>query len=114
MNRTLSVSILLCLALGAFTAVLAGDDVAKKVELTGYITDEWCGAKNANADGVACARACAEKGSKMAVFSDGKLYVLSDKKAALDNLGVKVVVTGTLDEEGVVQVEAIEKVEDES
>jgi len=113
MRKALSVSMLLCLALGTFSAVAAGDDVAKKVELTGYITDEWCGANNANPDGVACAKSCAEKGSKMAVFSDGKLYVLSDKKAALDNLGVKVVVTGTLDQEGVVQVEAIERIEDE-
>lgn len=113
MKKALILSILVALALGGFTAVLAGEGegAKKEVKLTGYITDEWCGAKNASADGVDCARDCAKKGSKMAIFSDGKLYILSDKDAALAHLGYEVIVKGTVDDAGVVQVSSIEKAE---
>ncbi len=114
MKKALILSVLVALALGGFAAVLAGEGegTKKEVKLTGYITDEWCGAKNAGAEGADCARDCAKKGSKLAIFSDGKLYILSDKEAALANLGYKVIVTGTLDDAGVVQVSSIEKAEE--
>jgi hypothetical protein len=99
----------------AFAAPTLAGDASKEVKLTGYITDEWCGAKNANAEGVGCAKACAKKGSDMAIYSDGKLYKLSDKEAALKHLGVKVQVTGTLNEEGTtVQVTSIEQVKEKA
>lgn len=102
------------LALAALVPALAGDE-PKVVQLTGYITDEWCGAKNANPEGAGCARDCARKGSELAIVSDGKMYRLSAKDKALEHLGHKVVVTGTLDAEGkVVQVRTIEKAKDKA
>ena len=102
-------------ALAAFVLLLAlpafAGEAGKEVTLTGYITDKWCGAANANAEGADCARACAKKGSEMAIYSDGQLYILSDKEMALANLGHKVRVKGTLAEDGKVQVSSIEKVE---
>jgi hypothetical protein len=110
MKRILSVAIVTALALAVALPVLAGEE-AKEVKLTGYITDEWCGVKNANADGAACARSCAKKGSELAIFADGKLYILSDKEKALEHIGYEVVVTGTLAGENKVQVKSIEKAE---
>jgi len=108
MKKILSVAIVAALALAIAVPALAGNS-AKEVKLTGYITDEWCGAKNANADGVGCAKACAKKGSEMALFADGKLYILSDKEKALEHLGYEVIVTGTVGEENKLQVKSIEK-----
>ena len=107
MKKSVSLALAVLLVGGTLAAFAGG--AGEKVELTGYITDEWCGAKNANPDGAACAKSCAEKGSKMAIVSDGKLYVLSDKKQALEHLGHKVVIAGTLGEDGVVQVASIKK-----
>ena len=108
MKKILSVAIVTALALAIALPAVAGE--TKEVKLTGYITDEWCGAKNANAGGVGCAKACAKKGSAMALFADGKLYILSDKEKALDHLGYEVVVTGTIGEENKLEVKSIEKV----
>ena len=104
------VSTLIAVALvAALTAPAIAGDEAKQVELTGYITDEWCGAANANSRGAGCARDCAEKGSELAIYAEGKMYRLSNKKLALQHLGYEVVVRGTVDEEGVVKVQTIEK-----
>jgi len=113
-KKLFSLAAVAAFALAVAAPTIAGD-VGQEVKLTGYITDEWCGAKNANADGVGCAKACAKKGSDMAIYSDGKLYKLSDKEAALKHLGVEVQVTGTLSEDGsVVQVESIEEVKEKA
>ena len=109
MKKILATAVVTLLALAAAMPAVAGD--AEEVKLTGYITDEYCGAKNANADGVDCAKACAKKGSDLAIYSDGKLYKLSDKELALKHLGHEVVVTGTLNDDGSVSVANIEKAE---
>ncbi len=106
MKRMLALAAILALAIAV--PVAAGE---KEVKLTGYITDEYCGAKNANADGAGCAKACANKGSEMAIYADGKMYRLSDKKTALEHLGYEVVVTGTIQEDGSVKVATIAKAE---
>lgn len=109
MRRIPLLALAALLAAAVCLPVLAGQ-AGKEVTLTGFITDEACGAKNANAEGAACARSCAEKGSALAIYADGKLYRLSDKQAALAHLGYKVVVTGTLTDDGAaVQVKSIEK-----
>lgn len=109
MRKLFVLSIVAAFALAAFAPALAGDEAKKEVQLTGYITDEWCGKANANAQGAGCAKACAKKGSDLAVFADGKMYKLSNKEMALEHLGYEVVVTGTLDESGTVQVASIAK-----
>jgi len=90
---------------------LAGDRNENEVKLTGWITDEYCGVKNANADGVDCARACAKKGSDMMLFSDGKLYKISDKEMAVKHVGHEVVVTGVVSEENLLTPSSIEATE---
>jgi hypothetical protein len=102
------------LACSLSAAVLAGEEKpAKDVELTGWIADQWCGAKNANAEGAACARECAKKGSPMVLVAEGgKTYTLSDREKALEHLGYPVVVSGTLQEDGVLKVRDIRKAEE--
>jgi len=108
------ISFVLALVAAALPAA-AGDvgSEGKPVKLRGFITDEWCGKANANPKGAECARACAKKGSDMAIWADDRLYKLSDKELALKHLGYEVEVTGTLEPDGSVKVEAIRKVEAE-
>lgn len=101
----LTLTIVACVLALGLPAVAGEPD--KEVKMTGWITDEWCGAKNANADGKGCALSCAQKGAALVLYSDGKSYKLSDQKAAADNVGVEVVVTGTLAKDGTIQVTGI-------
>jgi hypothetical protein len=111
MKKLLGAAALAVLSMVLVLPALAGEGAAAKdVTLSGYITDEWCGAKNANAEGSGCAAACAKKGANLAILSDGKMYILSNKELALSNLGHKVEVKGTLSEDGkTVNVKSIEK-----
>lgn len=98
---------------------IAGDAEAKagqEVQLTGYFTDEWCGAANANEKGAGCAKACAKKGSAMAILADGKMYKVNDedKQTAVDNVGQEVVVNGTILEDGTLKIGKVEKAEAKS
>jgi Protein of unknown function (DUF5818) len=63
----------------------------------GWITDEACGAKGANAAHKDCALKCVEKGSKLALYNttDKKLYKLDKQDVAKEHLGHEVTVKGT-------------------
>jgi hypothetical protein len=110
MKRVFSVLTTLVVGCSLVLPVMAGD-AGKEVELTGWLADQWCGEKNANAEdaSIACARACAEKGSPMVLVADGKTYELSDPKMALEHLGHEVVVKGTLSDKGKIEVKSIEQ-----
>lgn len=111
MNKLVTTMVLFALALTFALPAIAGEE-AKQVKLTGWITDEWCGAKNANADGATCARHCAKGGAQLVLFSDGKLYKLSDQKVALEHVGHKVEVSGKLQGEDSIDVQKIEEAKD--
>ena len=113
MRKAFSVVLGAALALAVVLPAAAGCGEGHDVELTGWITDEWCGAKNANAEGAGCAKACAKKGAELVLAAEGKLYKLSDKELALEYIGYKVTVKGTL-EEDTLNVTSIEKAEEDA
>ena len=112
-KKVFSVALGLALALAVVLPAAAGDSQAEDVELTGWITDEWCGVKNANADGADCAKDCAKKGADMVLYTGDKLYKLYDKELALEHVGHKVTVKGTL-EDDTLNVVSIEKVKEDA
>ena len=61
MKKLFSIAIVAVMALAVVAPAVAGD-AGKEVKLTGYITDEWCGKANANADGAGCAKSCGKEG----------------------------------------------------
>jgi uncharacterized protein YbjT (DUF2867 family) len=80
----------------------------KEVELTGYLTDSNCGAKNAHAEGKACALKCLKGGAKVQLLVEKTLYTLDKVESAETKLGEKVTVTGLLDETtNVIRVDSI-------
>src|SRR5262245_13997882 len=103
-----SIPFIACLVLGIGLAAPAfSADPASPTSVKGWITDSFCGAKNANAEGAECARACYKKGAQLELVADGKTYQISDQKAAFEHIGHEVVVTGTLDKD-TIKVEKIE------
>jgi len=81
---------------------------AEEQTWVGWITDENCGAKGANAAHKACAIKCHKDGAALVLYTpdDEKLYPLSDQEMAMDNLGYEVEVTGEL-ADGTIQVASI-------
>ena len=86
-------------ALLALTVAALAGAAGTKGSWTGWVTDEHCGAKGANADHKACAEKCAGKGSKLVFYNnaDKKIYGLDKQDVAKSNLGHEVTVSGELD-----------------
>jgi hypothetical protein len=107
MKRPIISGTVLALAVALSGVVHAADAAAQPTSMTGWITDSFCGAKNANEEGATCARDCYKKGAKLELVADGKIYQISDQKAAFEHIGHEVVVTGTLDKD-TIKVEKIQ------
>jgi hypothetical protein len=76
---------------------------------TGWLTDESCGAKGANAEHKACATKCLAKGGKLVFYNTGdqKIYSIDSPDKAKEHLGHEVKITGTV-EGTMIAVESIE------
>lgn len=105
MKRLLTFGTMAALVLLA-TVVAPAADAGKTATLKGWITDSFCGAKNANSEGTGCIKDCYKNGAKLELIADGKAYQLSNQKLAFENVGQEVVITGTLDKD-TIQVETI-------
>ena len=112
MKRFASILTAVVIALAGISALSAGDKAAAgSSTITGWVVDEYCGAKNANAEGTQCAKDCIKKGAKAVLAADGKTYNLSNQKLATAHAGQQVEVTGTVDKDGNITVEKIVPVE---
>lgn len=86
-------------ALLALTLAALAGAAGTKGTWTGWVTDEHCGAKGANADHKACAEKCMANGSKLVFYNnaDKKIYGLDKQDVAKANLGYEVKVSGELE-----------------
>ena len=112
MRKLVAMAVALMLCAMVVGPALAGEGHAhagNQVELTGWIVDKDCGAKNAGAEHKDCILSCNKKGAALVLASGEKIYTLSDQKTALANVGHEVVVKGTVDEAGNVTVASIDK-----
>ncbi len=64
----------------------------------GWITDDSCGAKGANAEHAACAKKCLAKGASLVFYNnaDQKIYKLDKQDVAKQHIGHEVKVEGDL------------------
>ena len=76
---------------------------------TGWVTDDHCAAKGANAEHASCAKKCLGNGGKLVFYNsaDEKIYNLDNQKLAEEHIGHEVVVTGTAEGDSI-KVESIE------
>jgi hypothetical protein len=72
---------------------------ADTTDVTGWISDDKCGAKGANAKGEACTKKCIEGGAKAVLVNDadGKVLAIDNADAVKGHEGHHVTVTGHVD-----------------
>jgi hypothetical protein len=96
MKRT--IALLACLAvLSLVVAPIAAAAAGTAGSWNGWITDDKCGAKGANAAHKDCAGKCLEKGAKLVFVNDAdkKIYKLDKQDVAKQHIGHEVTVKGT-------------------
>ncbi|HWN42300.1 MAG TPA: hypothetical protein VNW71_08760 [Thermoanaerobaculia bacterium] len=105
MKKALIAVAAIALLIPAFAA--AHDHAA--ASWTGWVTDDHCAAKGANADHASCAKKCLDNGGKLVFYNsaDEKIYTLDNQKLAEEHIGHQVVVKGTA-EGSAIKVESIE------
>jgi len=101
MKRVLAI----CLAMFFVLALsaMAFDDMGKSGTVNGWVTDEKCGAKGANAGGEACTKKCLAAGVAMVVVTDGdqKVLKVENPEALKGHEGHHVAVTGTMGKDSI-------------
>ena len=92
--------LLICLALSFVFALsaMAFDDMGKSTSVNGWIVDDKCGVKGANAGAEACTKKCLAAGAKMVIVTDGdqKILAVDNPDALKGHEGHHVTVTGTV------------------
>jgi hypothetical protein len=92
--------LLICLALSFVFALsaMAFDDMGKSGTVNGWVVDDKCGAKGANAAGEACTKKCLAAGAKMVVVTDAdkKVLMVDNPDALKGHEGHHVAITGTM------------------
>lgn len=102
-KRTVGLVLTLSLVLAGATPLFAETVRAPKlVRLEGWVVDSWCGKDNANVDKADCVYACQKKGATLVFYtpSDKKTYEMADQEAALEHVGRKMKVIGSLNDAG--------------
>jgi len=99
--KTVALRILLIvvLGLGSLTFASAEDNVVK---ITGWVTEDHCGAKGASTGHESCATRCvSEKGAKWALYvpEDKTLYIIVDQEEAAKHNSQEVKVMATMDKD---------------
>ncbi|HTW31682.1 MAG TPA: hypothetical protein VMD76_08395 [Candidatus Sulfotelmatobacter sp.] len=96
MKKIASICLALCF-LFALSA-MAFDDMGKSATVKGWVVDDKCAAKGANASAEACTKKCLAAGSKMVIVTDGdqKVIMVDNPDALKGHEGHHVAVTGTM------------------
>lgn len=92
--------LLICLALSFVFALsaMAFDDMGKSATVKGWVVDDKCAAKGANAGAEACTKKCLAAGAKMVIVTDGdqKVIAVENPDALKGHEGHHVAVTGSM------------------
>ena len=101
MRKVLLICLAVCFVL-ALTAV-AFDDMGKSTTVNGWIVDDKCGAKGANAGAEACTKKCLAAGAKMVIVTDGdqKVIAVDNPDALKGHEGHHVAVTGSMGKDSI-------------
>jgi hypothetical protein len=92
--------LVICLAVIFVLALsaLAFDDMGKSSTVNGWVSDDKCGAKGANASAEACTKKCLEKGAKMVIVTDKdqKVLMVDNPDALKGHEGHHIAATGSV------------------
>jgi hypothetical protein len=84
-------------------SAMAFDDMGKSATVNGWVADDKCGAKGANAGGEACTKKCLAAGAKMVIVTDGdqKVLAVDNPDALKGHEGHHIAVTGTMGKDSI-------------
>ena len=101
MRKVLAFCLLLCFVF-ALTAV-AFDEMGKSATVNGWVVDDKCGAKGANAGGKACTKKCLAAGAKMVIVTDAdqKVLAVENPDALKGHEGHHIAVTGHMGKDSI-------------
>lgn len=92
--------LLICLAIAFVFALsaMAFDDMGKSATVKGWVADDKCGAKGANAGAEACTKKCLAAGAKMVIVTDGdqKILMVDNPDALKGHEGHHIAATGAV------------------
>jgi hypothetical protein len=96
MKKVLLICLAICFVL-ALTA-LAFDDMGKSATVNGWVADDKCAAKAANAGAEACTKKCLAAGAKMVIVTDKdqKILMVDNPDALKGHEGHHIAATGTV------------------
>jgi hypothetical protein len=88
--------ILLAVMFVVALSALAFDDMGKSTTVNGWVVDDKCGAKGANASAEQCTKKCLAAGAKMVIVSDKdqKVLMVSNPDALKGHEGHHIAATG--------------------
>src|ERR1700736_221985 len=94
MRKVLVVCLAFCFMFAL--AAMAFDDMGKGTTVNGWVSDDKCGAKGANAKAEACTKKCLAAGAKVVVVTDAdqKVLMVKNPEALKGHEGHHVAVTG--------------------
>ncbi len=75
MKKVFAICVLVCFVFAL--SAMAFDDMGKSTTVNGWISDDKCGAKGANASAEGCTKKCLAGGAKVVVVTDGDSKVLA-------------------------------------
>jgi hypothetical protein len=94
MKKVLLISLAFCFVLAV--SALAFDDMGKSTTVNGWVADDKCGVKGANASGEACTKKCLAAGAKMVIVTDKdqKILMVANPDALKGHEGHHIAATG--------------------
>jgi hypothetical protein len=94
MRKVFALCLLICFVF-ALTA-MAFDDMGKSATVNGWVSDDKCGAKGANAKAEACTKKCLAAGAKMVIVTDKdqKILTVDNPDALKGHEGHHIAATG--------------------
>jgi hypothetical protein len=100
-NKTAMRKVLVILLAVTFVLVLSSfafDDMGKSATVNGWVVDDKCGAKGANAGAEACTKKCLAAGAKMVIVTDkdSKVLAVDNPDALKGHEGHHIAATGTV------------------
>lgn len=94
MRKVILICVVFCFLLAL--SALAFDDMGKSATVNGWVSDDKCGAKGANASAEACTKKCLAAGAKMVIVTDKdqKILTVDNPDALKGHEGHHIAATG--------------------
>jgi hypothetical protein len=101
MKKLAYLGLAFCMAMAVYA--VAFDDMAKSATVNGWVSDDKCGAKGANAGAEACTKKCLAEGAKMVIVTDGdqKVLAVENPDALKGHEGHHIAVTGHMGKDSI-------------